>query len=85
MIDFVKGIVTGIVLAVMLGVIYFAFVISISAIFLKQLLLFLAILETFLLFWFVFRGNGKKIKVDLRYFLLGFVGVFILVTFLFFF
>lgn len=68
-VDIVKGVVIALVTIAILSAIYFSTsTVSFSNI---GLLLFLIIIEAVLLFWFVFRGNGKKIKVNPFHFLLG--------------
>ncbi|OGD86641.1 hypothetical protein A2Z23_02900 [Candidatus Curtissbacteria bacterium RBG_16_39_7] len=68
-VDVVKGIVSGFVAVLILAAFYFSF--SYPSLSLLGLLLALIILEAFLLFWFIFRGNGKKVEVDLSRFLFG--------------
>jgi hypothetical protein len=80
-VDVVKGIVSGVVgILTLVSIRYFYF--NTPSLLRLGLILVLVLLEAFFLFWFVFRGDGKKIKVNPYSFLLGVIGGCIISIFL---
>ena len=79
-IDLVKGGVVSLVACLTLTTVIFTFLAQ--QLVNLPLLLVLIFAESFLLYWFVFRGNSKKIKVRRLYFAAGFLAGYFLIIFL---